>query len=208
MRKIFGLMVTMLMIMSNCFAMTFSQPVEIGSIEIVPSGGIIFKGSSYNEGNVINILKNEKIYSYNSVARYGNEIKGLYVFYKNHKFNFGGNNKNFPVNVMTYTSIQLIKTDNELVLYLLRNDGNAIFARNYVLLGLLNNDTWIKYFDSIEIEKQYIKPTKDIYLTNVSCKDDTIIIDIENGRTNSKIGEFRFKWDDAAQWFGVEKVVY
>lgn len=210
MRKIFGLAIMLLMITSNCFAMTFSQPTIIGSIEIEPSGVMIFRGSSHSEGNVMNIIRNEKVYrvSGSGMARYGNNTTGLYVFYQNMKFNFGGNNKNFPVNVMSYTEINQIKNDGDGLLYLLKNDGNAAFARNYVLLGRLSNGDWARYFDSIEIEKQYLQPTKDIYITNVYCKDDTIIIDIENGRIHSKIGEFRFKWDDSAQWFGVEHVVY
>lgn len=34
-------------------------------------------------------------------------------------------------------------------------------------------------------------------------------IEVKNNRSDYVIeGEFRFKWDDAAQWFSVEQVVY
>ena len=42
---------------------------------------------------------------------------------------------------------------------------------------------------------------------------DTIILEFKHTDSTIKseretTGEFRFKWDDAAQWFSIEQVVY
>ena len=43
----------------------------------------------------------------------------------------------------------------------------------------------------------------------VRCDGDTIVIEYVAGRRDTyRKGEFRFKWDEAAQWFSVEQVVY
>ena len=39
-------------------------------------------------------------------------------------------------------------------------------------------------------------------------KDKTYFVVGYNPHRTVETGEFRFKWDDAAQWFGVEKIVY
>lgn len=53
---------------------------------------------------------------------------------------------------------------------------------------------------------------RSVYYKNYYCKEDMIIIEYDNYNPNTKRmykeGEFRFKWDDAAQWFGIEQVVY
>ena len=50
MKKFLGLLVMFMIISSNCLAMTFSQPVEIGSVGGTPQGGFSIKGASYNNG--------------------------------------------------------------------------------------------------------------------------------------------------------------
>lgn len=51
MRKILGLMMFVCLLFSgNCFAMQFSQPVEIGRISTV-RGGVTIVNATYNDGN-------------------------------------------------------------------------------------------------------------------------------------------------------------
>lgn len=200
----------MLMIATNCLAMTFSQPVKIGNISIEPSGGIIFKGTSYNEGTISGKFKNEKIYKGNNgIARWGNEVTGIDAFYKEYKFNFGNKLNNFPVHVMVDTTIYEIENDDQIKMYLLKNTGNDVRGIDYVLFGILPNGECVKYFDIAEFKSKYY--ASSMYYPNyeeVICQNNSIIIEFKDIRQNNVIGELRFKWDDAAQWFGVEKMVY
>lgn len=188
---------------AHAATMQFSQPVEIGTIVYPPSKGINITNATYNTGK--NIGKN--LYE-NGVARWGDSKTGLYFYYDKYPAHFGGKDKNFSVNVMVAISINKIDNNKNFTLYLLQNDGNASFARSYILIGRLPDGKWVKFFDTTEIKKQYLGNTRD-GLTNAYCKDDKIIIGYNNGdyRAPDK-GEFRFKWDEAAQWFSVEQIKY
>ncbi|MBQ6296116.1 MAG: hypothetical protein IJK81_00215 [Selenomonadaceae bacterium] len=50
MKKFFGILIMLMMIASNSFAMTFSQPVKIGSIGCMNLGGFSFNGVTANNG--------------------------------------------------------------------------------------------------------------------------------------------------------------
>jgi len=43
---------------------------------------------------------------------------------------------------------------------------------------------------------------------NYFVRGDTLIIEYKSLSGDKKIGEFRFKWDEAAQWFSVEQIKY
>lgn len=90
----------------------------------------------------------------------------------------------------------------------------------YVLLGRRSDGVFVKYFDMEDINVKYFGLQKSTYGTtkglrspwyrNCHCQDDTIVIEYERfvGKNFCKAGEFRFKWNESAQWFGVEQVVY
>lgn len=207
MKKFFGLLVLLLMITSNCFAITFSQLVEVGNVTFPPAKGVLIRGASYSTLTKIGDWQGENLYTAEGLARWGNESNGLYYFFEKYPPRFGGKDRNFSVNSMVMTSINQIKNDGNITLYLLRNDGHATFARNYVLLGKRQDGTWVKYFDSDDLKKKYCGTTNRTIFDNAYCRGDTIIIKYNNDR-NSHVGEFRFKWDDKAQWFSVEHIVY
>ena len=86
--------------------------------------------------------------------------------------------------------------------------GMAIFRNTETVLYV--------YYDFGEYHTNYGKSfgiTKNEYGTtlgtgffnyeNYFCNGDTVTIKYKHKNT-----EFRFKWDDAAQWFGIEKVTY
>ena len=212
MKKIFLILTASVIFSSNCFALTFSQPVEIGSIFWTPSSGLIFKNESYNDGKVAGQWKenNKYVPTYrNGTARWGDERTGIYFIYKTDPPYFGGINKNFEVTVMVNTSINKIKNDGGISLYLIRNDGSGVSSTNYTVIGRRKDGIWVKYFDTKELKKKYFGSSRRIYLSDCTCIDDTIVINVEKmDRGRIKIGEFRFKWDDKAQWFGVEQIIY
>lgn len=53
--------------------------------------------------------------------------------------------------------------------------------------------------------------TRRVIYDKPICRNDSIVIVYRRwhwkGMSDPE-GEFRFKWDDAAQWFGIEQVVY
>ena len=210
MKKIFvAVVVSVLFVAQSAFAMTFQQPVEIGSIFIEPSPGIAIRGASYNSGKPVEKVRNETKYR-GGVARWGNETDGLYCHYEKYPFHFGGKDKNFPINIMVHTSIYRINNDGDISLYLLNNTGNDARGTFYVLLGRRQDGTWVQYFNTRDLKTEYFG--KDMYVyanyDGARCQGDTIIIEFKNVRGNNVIGEFRFKWDEAAQWFGVEQIIY
>ena len=206
MKKFLVLLMMFLMITSNCFAMTFSQTVEIGSLVFPPEKGVLVKGASYSTLNQFGKWQGESLYNNIGVLRWGNESNGIYYVFDKYPPHFGGKNKNFPVNVMVETYINQIKNDGNVIIYLIKNDGHASFARSYVLLGKRSDGEWVKYFDTNELVKKYFGANRMV-LDNAYCQGNTIIIKCKDVK-NAYIGEFRFKWDDKAQWFGVEHVGY
>ena len=209
MKKFLGLLVMLMMIASNCLAMTFSQPVEIGSIFVTPSSGIVIRGSSYNSGAKWKVFQGETTYR-EGVARWGDEQTGIYFYYGKYPFNFGGKSKNFPLMINVEVSISKIINDENITMYLLRNDGSDVRLNNYFLLGRRQDGEWIKYFDASEFLKKYFGEDRFVSLTKAYCKTNSITIDVEKFHINDrrKVGALRFKWDNVAQWFSVEKIVY
>ena len=68
MKKFLGLLILLMMIASNCLAMTFSQPIEIGWIGISQvskgAGGFMFKNETYNNGSYYTGYKKDNKDSY------------------------------------------------------------------------------------------------------------------------------------------------
>lgn len=121
----------------------------------------------------------------------------------------------------TACSIERISTDKNLTLYMLIYSP-AAGSQNYILIGRRSDGVWVKYFDMEDINGKYFGLSKNDYGTTMGnrcliiyekyrCQDDTIIISYKRSHGRSgyvKEGEFRFRWDTAAQWFGVEQVIY
>ena len=104
MRKFFTLMFVILVMSSTCcFAMTFSQPVEIGGIGFPvqsPYHGYIVKNATQNDGESYyensNLIKTP-IYTYKKgIAQWGNDEAALYCDYvfksNDSSIKFGGKN--------------------------------------------------------------------------------------------------------------------
>ena len=219
---------------SNCFAMTFSQPVKIGEVGGLPSGGFSIKGASYNDGSSYKNGQfdkewNEKLYE-RGIAIFGDKMNPLYMHYdcsmnKNRQYadmyspKFGNKNGTKFVSLGAgegeTVHISQIKNDGDITLYLLCGEGSVAGTVNYVLLGVRPDGVWLKYFDSREITKKYfgenINLMKKPWYKDFICQRNTLIMKYDRYRDPKGYvneGEFRFKWDDKAQWFGMEQVVY
>ena len=212
-KKFFGIFFALMLISSSCFAMKFSQPEEIGRIHKTQagagSGGFEFPGATFNEGDFYRTNKwnqnNTKTYG-KGIARFGE----LYIYYDAYK-----NQDEVSIGSNDLSNTIKIYCSNDRV-FKIANDGNIqiyalIFmssgARQFYIIGTKSDGSFVKYIDSSQIVKQYIG---EVGLVFGDFKSDGSVISISyqtQGRSKTS-GEFRFKWDDAAQWFSVEQIIY
>ena len=223
MKKFLGLwiMLMIMMIASNCLAMTFSQPVEIGWIGWSQrGGGFSCKNFFYNDGDYY--IKNNKNTYGKGIAGFGNNnSNALYVHYdyyeveKSHNGTvyLGGKNLNNTVPIIILNDwIYEIDSDSGLTIYAIRFFYGP--DSEFTIIGKQNDGKFVKYVDTQEISKKYFGidtrgGASPIWYNIPKSKEDTIIIQYSNGKNPKiSIGEFRFKWDESAQWFGVEHIIY
>ena len=212
-------------------AMTFSQPVKIGEVTLPPMGIFDVKEYSHHEGTLCTVpeYKHLKLYE-KGHAIFGEGENALHFYYDSNKkvttpnskypeifSKFGGSDvKNTIQDVPGIpTFIWLIKTNSEMTFYVIEHGSAAGFGSNCTLIGKNKKGTFVKYFDTYKVKDQYLGERNHRGISDewnkFSFQDDTIIIRYgKYGRYSvfNAIGEFRFKWDNTAQWFGVEHIVY
>lgn len=221
MKKILGLTLMLIFIASNCLAMTFSQPEKIGGIGFpvqTPYRYYLVNGASYNSGTPYTEQYNGKITYKEGIAVFGNGEKALYCQYVHalnwkYAFKFGGKNNYVIAIDSQYKKIYKIDTDEGLTLYLIeRNSG----SERINIIGRQKDGKWVSYIDSEKLSQIYFegkeayKSNDGVHYYSPQVKSDSIVIPYKFQLNHNIInsGEFRFKWDEAAQWFGIEKVDY
>ena len=229
MKKFFGILAILMILSSNCFAMIFSQPINTGgSIMFMQAGGgMRITNATYNDGDFYR--NNRNMYG-KGMARFGNGEDALYVHYNAYnisnddKVYFGGKDIRNTVPIESFVfgeEIFKITTNESITFYMIHTSYDLPDETWWTLIGRRKDGVWVKYFESAEIEKKYFSSHGNVWEGQSICCDnfrvngDTIIIEYSRYHKNSgkhgnliKEGEFRFKWDDATQWFGVEQVVY
>ncbi len=210
----------------TCMAMRFSEPEKIGGVGSIGFGMIGLTNPTHNTGKNFKKTQNGLFCKGQSkgVALFGDEKDGIYFHYDTYKepaLWAGGKDLANTIKVSCYNSdeIHRIKTDQGITLFPILLDGDI--TSSFVILGKLRDGTFVKYIDSYIIGENYLgnednanygiydKDTKEINL-NLKVAGDTIIVYYHQAwpRENNNYGEFRFKWDDKAQWFGVEQIIY
>ena len=229
MKKFFGILAILMILSSNCFAMIFSQPINTGgSIMFMQAGGgMRITNATYNDGDFYR--NNRNMYG-KGMARFGNGEDALYVHYNAYnisnddKVYFGGKDMRNTVPIESFVfgeEIFKITTNESITFYMIHTSYDLPDETWWTLIGRRKDGVWVKYFESAEIEKKYFSSHGNVWEGQSICCDnfrvngDTIIIEYSRYHKNLgkhgnliKEGEFRFKWDDSAQWFGVEQVVY
>ena len=171
------------------------------------------------------------------VARWGNGSDALYAHYdaynisKDGYIHFGDKNiKNtIPISAFIFgEEIFKINTNEGITFYMIHTSYDLPDETWWTLIGRRKDGVWVKYFDSDFVTKKYFGESaragranvwsgQSICCDNFRVNDNTIVIEYSryHNHKNSgqrgnliKEGEFRFKWNDSAQWFGVEQVVY
>ena len=216
MKKIFSLMLFVGLLSSNCFAMILEQPLKVGYIGTHPQspiGGVGIQDASYNRGNYYTHLKKNNTDTYEKgVARCGKGDTTLYCHYDNGGYilKFGGENIFNTIKFDGYSAdIEKIENDVGKIIYVLchYSVSHATGSVSYSVIGQQYDGNWVNYFS---VSGKF-NPRVNDYPPAPSkfyCKDDTIIIEYKDYRAGKNVYEMRYKWDDKAQWFGVEQVVY
>lgn len=115
--------------------------------------------------------------------------------------------------------IRVINSDINVVLYLLSNHNEMTkfggYEWGHTLIGKGENGKFVKFFNTIELSDRFFgnPSVKNTNFSDCRVQGDTIIVKYKHvsdisSKEADESGEFRFKWDNKAQWFGVEKVVY
>ena len=201
--------------------MTFSQPVEVGNFIAANIGGFSFRSVSENNGI---LAKNGRKGVYErGIARFGNGSDALFFHYKNGTYEkryndkitaFGSDNIKNTINVnVMIPKLYKINSDKGITFYSINDSYDLPEEFTYTLLGRQTDGKWVKYFDTNELVKKYFGANQSYWLKELRVSGDTIIVYYElfsggNYRNSTNRGEFRFKWNDKAQWFGVEQVIY
>lgn len=244
MKKFLGLLVMLMIIASNCLAMTFSQPVKTGFSVwwLQAGGGMSVNGASENKGDFYKREYNGKTIIYDGsdrngsirygkgIARWGNGIDSLYAHYNAYNIkndaniHFGDKNINntVPINAFVFgEEIFKITSDIGITFYIIHTSYDLPDEKWWTLIGRRTDGVWVKYFDSLNVTEKYfgkqgnVWEGKSICCDNFRVNGDTMVVEYSRYHKNIgkrgefiKKGEFRFKWDEAAEWFGVEHVVY
>ena len=211
----------MLIFSTNCFAMTFSQPIKIGEISVAggPRDGIIIVGAT-------------SIKDYSTQKKSGSYMKGMAVFGKSLRFyfnkeyylqnymnvgtnlekmnkldskvsRFGGTNVKNTIPIFTFegmTDIYQIKNDGGIELYLVKSEGGA--GAVIKVLGTTKEGKWVKYFDTQDARKNFGIPLS-VYDGEIFTFGDEIIVKYGESRSSDS-GELCYKWDEKNNWFGIE----
>ena len=231
MKKFLVILGALMIFSSNCLAMTFSQPIKIGGIGFpiqAPYNGYIVKGATKNSGQPY-LEKSEWIetptYTYKKgVAQWGNGINALFCDYTysvppsnsdawKTAIKFGGKGNYIIATSSIYKDIYRIDSNEGLTIYsILQFSG----SEQINIIGRQRNGKWVSYIDSSILTDRYFngqqsyKASDGVHYDNPQVKNDTLIIPYKY-QIQFKVvtkGEFRFKWDNKAQWFGIEQVVY
>lgn len=226
-KKFLGAMFTALLISNTALAMNFSPPVQIGSAGFpvqAPYNGFIIDGADKNTGTPYleenQTYNGAQLYTYQKgVATFGSGNAALFCDYDFetddflHSLKFGGLDNYVLISDMSFKEILKIDTDENLTLY--------IFYHNYCTSHLniigVNDGAWLNYIDSKNISEKYFggndgyKMDGSIIYEKPICNGEKIIIPYHRwhweGESETE-GEIILKWDNAAQWFSIDKKSY
>ena len=221
---------------ASASAMNLHYRHEIGKIFFSPHGIFEMRGDRAHTGKPFTNEKYMKLYHHDGqkkqiniydkgVAAFGNDKERIYFHYDSRngvptydsatgttnvvsRLGERDINNTVQVGIGIPTRLSVIGTDANMILYSLVNDDpSGVTGPTQTIIGKLPDGTYVKYFDTSILKKQYFSdPSRFHFSDSILIYKDTIIIPYHNIDDQEQRGEFRFKWDDKAQWFGVEYV--
>lgn len=215
--------IVMLLVTSACSAMTISQPTCIGTAIGVNIGGFWFKNeiSNLSQGPLTRKKAHTK-----GIATFGDNNKKLYLHYKTYGYDYntspqvsryGSASSENAIQIDTLdNTIYMLKTNENITLYIIYSDYDIAGDDNFTIIGERADGRFVKYLVTDTIFENYYGERdvrRSYFVDDFIVRGDTIVFyysrsDIANVRPVPRLGEIRCKWDESAQWFSVENVVY
>lgn len=179
MKKFLGLLIMLMMIASNCLAMTFSQPIKTGFSLCFSQagGGISVENATENSGDFYKRKYNGKTIIYDGsgkngsralygkgIARWGNGIDALYAHYDAYNIrndaniHFGDKNISNTVPISAFIfgeEIFKITSDIGITFYMIHTSYDLPDETWWTLIGRRTDGVWVKYFDSDSVTVKY-----------------------------------------------------
>lgn len=218
--RIFVLVLSIFVLcIESASAMQFFQSEKLGYISfyMAQNGGVYFQGESNVNGKYRSSSNGAgREYYGKGLVKYGSGHDAMYIHFDTSEpyhcnARVGSKEIGNTIEVFLQSdTIKRIKTDAGITLYVF--DYSHSFQRFYTIVGVTPSGKFVKYIDARVITSKYYGEgaKKSIQFQNLICSGDTIIIPYAfyYGTYIENIGEFRFKWDENAQWFGIEQVLY
>lgn len=222
--KIITCILTMILLMFSqaAFAMNISSINKVGEAMRLPDGGIVTDNALSNHGR--KVMKNGKEWKVNGgkpvwesgVATFGDTNHPLCLSYGLLGTYFSDMNKTKVISqyITVGTNIYNVKNDNNMILYFLEaTEAYNWGPHRYILCGYRQDGKFVVYFDTNDIIKNYnISNGDNKYLSLKPIFNGNsikIVYNVHhNRRDNTNDGELIFKWDESAQWFSVDHVIY
>lgn len=217
-----------LLVVSNvCAAMSISQPVNIGGIRTGQVAEFKFNGELANNWQSRSSVGGQNSNAYTKgVAVFGNSGKKLYFHYQIHPSitRYGDSDLGNTIDIDTgFTKIYQLDTTENITLYVIDSCCSEFHdGINYTLIGRRQDGRFVKYLDTDSLFKRYYgkKTTNGVsyVIDSVKAQGGSVVFLVCSYDYNDyfgkgkfspiKVGEFRCKWDNNAQWFSVESILY
>ena len=199
-KRIIGMVLSLMLFSSACFAMQFQQPVKLG--------GSVF---SYNMGGGHTIEGATKI----NASKYYNPIRKRYTGYDTGYATFDGGTLYLHYDGANINLVRIgasekkntvqapvggiykINTDQRITLYFLTGD---IEGCGFTLVGKREDGRFVKYVDG-ESVYQFYERRGGAYWCTFDVNKDNIVVHYRGTNLNVKL-----QWDEAAKWFSYAKI--
>ena len=200
-KKFFAATFALLLLTAQAHAMTFQQPVKIGSVGIGSGNGL-----SIRDATKIDAVQNGDSYT-NGYAIFGDK---LYLHFDDataSDFNagswFGSSDRSNTVQYYVFegsTAISRLPNDAGVDMYLLATEMGGVNVT--AVIG--NRDgKWVKFFDTNDAKKTF--GLRGWYTSDIRVSGDTITLSMSSFDQKNSC-ELRYRWDASAKWFGVQKI--
>ena len=209
---LFGAIITA----NSAMAMTFSQPERLGgAVRWSQSGGFYILGESVDNHAEKNYSASSKNFL-KGVAQFGDETDKIFEHYdankdKNVRVGDKDEKNTITLEAVKNLSLHKVENDGEIRMYMIRKGNETHEEDGYIVFARRKDGRFVKYFDTDDIRTKNFQDGSNIAFGEIKFEGDTVKIVYErriDSYKYAKVGEFRFKWDDKAQWFGIEQVNY
>lgn len=205
-------------------AIQFSQMERVGCIGYANMGGFFIEEATYNYGKNPSIGLGHKTVYDKGTAKYSNGMDALYFHYNTGRYaggikydksysKFGAENIENTIQVdIMMPELFKISSDENITLYVIKDSDDLPEENSYMVIGRRADGVWVKYIDTKMFVGDYLG-RNGYDLGDMIVENDIIRLfyktyDYHRWQNTTSKGEFCFKWDDAAQWFSIEQIIY